>query len=343
VTERHLNVGVVGLGTFGSVHVDAYHSYHRCRLKALCDVDERRGRKMARRYGANFYTDYEEMFSEGGIEAVSIATPDFLHRDPAVKAAEAGLDILLEKPMATTVEDAEAINRDAKRAGSKLMVDFHNRFSPPFVSLKRSIEKGELGTPEYLQARLNDTIYVPTKMLGWSARSNVLWFLGSHLVDLSRWLLGSNPTKAYSVAGGEVLKAIGIETPDFYQSVVAFESGAVASLENCWVLPKTHPTIYKMAVEFVGSEGSFSANISHSNVAEKLTRKRRENIDVLGDLDIHGRPRGFTRESIWHFVDSVLDGRGPLVTGEDGLWVTRTITSLLESAGSGEPVKIRKG
>ncbi len=329
-----LKVGIVGLGTFGQVHLEAYSGYHRSEIEAICDLDVKKGEEFSLKYGCDFYSSYEEMFSEADIEAVSIATPDFLHREPAVLAAEAGLDILLEKPMATTVQDANHIIEAVERAGSTIMIDFHNRFSPPFVALKRSIERGEMGSPRYIRANLNDTIYVPTKMLSWSAKSNVLWFLASHLIDLCRWILSSDPRRVLCKKGEGVLSSSGIDTPDYYHSLLEFESGAVASLENCWILPESHPSVYKLEMEFVGSEGSYSANVSHSNMSRKYTKDRQENPDMLFDIDLHGRPRGFAVESIYHFVDSVMDGERPLVGPEDGLWVTKTITALLESARS---------
>ncbi len=332
---KQLNLGVIGVGTFGEVHVEAYDAYHRANLKALCDIDEKRGKELAEKHRCEFFSDYSEMISKADLDAVSVATPDFLHRDPSIRAAEAGLDILLEKPMATTVEDATAILKAAEASGSRLMIDFHNRFSPPFVSLKQSIEDGEMGEPKFIQARLNDTIYVPTGMLSWSKSSNVLWFLGSHLLDLSRWLLASNPKAGFSVASEGVLTGMGFDTPDFFQSIVRFESGSVASLENCWILPETHPSVYDLKLEFVGSNGSFNANVSHSTMAEKFTREKRENPDMIASVDIHGRRMGFTKSSIWHFVDCALDDKEPMVTGEDGLWVTRTICSLLDSTETG--------
>jgi predicted dehydrogenase len=275
------------------------------------------------------------MISKANLDAVSVATPDFLHREPAILAMEAGLDVLVEKPMATTVEDAKAIADAARKSGSMLMVDFHNRWSPPLMALKRSIDSGEMGSPAFVQARLNDTIFVPTRMLGWSARSNVLWFLGSHLVDLCRWLLGSDPRRAFSVCGSGVLSGMGIQTPDFYQSLIEFRSGSVASLENCWILPETHPAVYDFQLEFVGSEGSYTVNASHSNMAEKYSKLKRENPDLLFSLDLHGRRMGFGLASLWHFVDCALDGKTPFVTAEDGIWATRTICSLLESSRTG--------
>ena len=336
---KRLKTAVIGVGTFGLTHVEGYAWHHDCDLVAVCDNKPARSTEVASKYGCKAYTDYTEMFSKEDIDAVSIATPDFAHKDPAIRAAEAGLDILLEKPMATEVKDAKEIADAARRAGVTLMVDFHNRWSPPFVELKRSIERGEMGDPLYVQARLNDTIYVPTKMLTWSSKSNVLWFLGSHMIDISRWLLSSNPKSVYCVKGSGLLTSLGIDTEDFFLSTVKFGRG-VANVEDSWVLPETHPFVSDLQFEFVGTEGTYTINMTHSNIAEKYTKVRKENPDVIFSLDLNGRPAGFSKQSIWHFAESVLAGTKPLVGPEDGLWVTRTISSLLRSAELGKVLTV---
>lgn len=102
-------VGVIGLGTFGKIHVEAFGSHHRTLIAAVCDINEEEGERVSREYGCDFYTDYNEMMEESELDAVSIATPDYLHTEPALLAANKGLDILLEKPMATTLDEAEQI------------------------------------------------------------------------------------------------------------------------------------------------------------------------------------------------------------------------------------------
>ncbi len=325
-------VGVIGLGTFGKIHVQAFGSHHRTLIAAVCDINEEEGEKVSREYGCDFYTDYSEMMEESELDAVSIATPDYLHTDPALLAANKGLHILLEKPMATTVDEAEQIMAAVDKSGSKLMIDFHNRWSPPFIALKNSIEEGEMGVPKYLSAALNDTIFVPTKMLRWSHKSNVLWFLGSHLIDICRWLFQSNPRRVLSTKGEGKLASMGIDTPDFFHSLIEFQSGALASLENCWILPESHPSVFQLKMDFVGSEGSYTANVSHSNLACKYTERNQENPDMLFNLNIDGKHRGFATESIYHFADCIVTDRRPRVTGEDGIWVTRTIDGLLKSS-----------
>ena len=145
---------------------------------------------MAERYGAARHTtELCSVLEDPAIHAVSIATPDHAHRDVAVACAEAGKHLLVEKPLATTVADAEAIVAASERAGVTLMVDFHNRLNPPMVAAREAVARGDIGKPVYVYARLSNTIAVPEDMLRWSGHSSALWFLGSHMADIVGWIL----------------------------------------------------------------------------------------------------------------------------------------------------------
>ena len=174
--------GVIGTGIVGGAwHSHVYHNLPGAELVAVCDLDEGRAREIAERYSVpHVFTDFRDLLARDDIVAVSIATPDFAHRDLAVAAAKAGKHILVEKPLATTVEDADAILEAVEEAGVKLMVDFHNRVNPPFVQARQSVLDGELGELKYIYARLSNTTFVPTQMLPWASKSSALWFLASH-------------------------------------------------------------------------------------------------------------------------------------------------------------------
>ena len=330
---RKIGLGVIGLGVFGQNHVKVYAEHPHGELVAVCDIKKDLMRSTAKQYGVKGYIDYHEMLKDPRIDAVSVATPDFLHKKPVIDAAEAGKHILCEKPLATTVEDAEEMVRAAEKAGVTLMVDFHNRWNPPFAMTKEAADKGELGEPLHAYIRLSDTIYVPTKMLSWASKSTVLWFLGSHTTDLARWILDSEAEKVYAISGMKVLKKMGIETPDFYQYVIKFKNGAVVTMENSWVLPETLPTIVDFKAEFVFTEGCIYIDPIQHGAFKKFTKDGWSYPDIIvGPLSIQGRRVGFAKESISHFVDCIAKDRVPLVTGRDGLEVTRILCAVIESA-----------
>ncbi len=333
---------VIGTGLWGEAHVKTYSTYPGAEIVAVCDLDADRARAVAAQYNARAYNEWRDIAADPTIDAVSVVTPDFAHTDIVIGCAKAGKHILVEKPMATTVEECERMLSAAKQSGSKLMVDFHNRWSPPFHAAREAIRKGEIGQPRFVFSRLSNTTYVPLKMLSWAGRSSSLWFLGSHTIDIVCWMLGEWPLRVYSVSRREVLNRMGVDTPDFYQSILEFTSGAVATIENCWIIPETFPTLVESVCELIGTEGRIDID-THTNGTLQVTgRDGRRYRDVLGAPIIFGEQLGFTVESIRHFADCVVNDKDVLVPGEVGLEVTRVACAIEESARTGQPVQIKR-
>src|SRR5690348_15085603 len=131
-----MKFAVIGTGTFGALHVQAYDRNPEVELVGLYDVDRESAQRVAATCSAPVpvFASIEELLAVDGLQAVSVVTPDHLHRDSGVAAAEAGKHLLVEKPLATTEADAQAIVAAATANDVLLMVDFHNRVNPPFVN-----------------------------------------------------------------------------------------------------------------------------------------------------------------------------------------------------------------
>jgi predicted dehydrogenase len=334
--------GLIGCGTWGSVHARTYQASPWARLAEVCDQDATRAKDCAERYGAEKYcSDWRGLLSNPEIRAVSIATPDFAHSEIILAAIEAGKDVLSEKPLAATVEECQKILAARNRRGVKLMVDFHNRWNLPFLSIRRQLEAGELGKLLAINIRLNDTLFVPTRMLSWAARSSPVHFLGSHIIDLIRWMSDAEVSRVYAVSRSVVLKQAGIDTPDFFQYILELSSGATAVVENCWVVNESSPSVFDFQSEFIATKGSAYVNASHNRTVEVYTDRGIQLPDVAGAPDLYGKPVGFAVAAIEHFIDCVVNGKQPMVTGEDGLSVARVLAAIEESAITRHPVDIR--
>jgi predicted dehydrogenase len=332
---------LVGAGLFGEMHARAYTSHPEAELAVICDLNAARAKEVAEKYGvAKHCTDWREVLQDGSLDAVSIATPDFAHAEIAVALATAGKHLLVEKPLATTVADCERMVAAAKQSGVKVMVDYHNRWNPVFVEAYRRARAGELGRPRYLYYRVSNTTFVPLQMLSWADRSSVLWFLGSHATDMTCWLFGEWPCRVYSVSRREVLKGLGVDTPDFFATTFEFPSGAVAFIENVWLLPQTAPSVVDVKCELVGTKEALYINTSSHGALEIHGQQGLRYGDALGAPFVHGQYHGFQVESIRHFADCVTLDREPLVSGEDGLEVTRALCAAEESVASRQPVDI---
>ena len=334
--------GVIGAGLFGENHALVYSRLPGVELVAVCDQNAERAREVATRYGARaHYTDYQQLLADPNIRAVSIATPDFAHAEIAMAAAEAGKHILCEKPLATTVEEAQAIVDAATRAGVKLMVDFHNRVNPPFVAARDNVQSGTIGTPAYGYARLSNTTFVPLEMLRWADRSSALWFLGSHAVDIMRFILNDTVVRVQAVSRSGILQGKGVNTPDFHVAIAEFARGAVVTFEHAWILPRSQPMVYDFKLELLGSDGAVYVDSSHHGAFELHANERLSYGDILGTTPTSDlRIGGFVLEAIARFTDAVLYDRPVLATGEDGVEATRIVAAIERSAETGQPVEL---
>ncbi len=331
-----VSIGIVGAGIWGRNHALALAGHPRGSVDLICDRDEMRARALAEKVGCRWVTSLAEV-AASTVDAVTIATPDHLHREPVVVMLEAGKHVMVEKPLATTVADGRAMVAAAEKAGVKFMVDFHARWHPLFMGAKAYVERGDLGAPVMAYARLSDTIYVPTEMLDWGGRSGPEWFLFPHTMDVVRWLIGRNPIEVYAKGHRGVLEGRGVSCWDAVQALVEFEGKAFATFETSWIVPNSYTNVVDNRLTLYGEKGG-------------LELKNEPNLWVFTDryhtpfssesVTRYGKAWGFQYESIRYFIDCVADGVTPEASGRDGLMVTAMIEATLKSLAEHRPVKI---
>lgn len=335
-----MKFGVIGAGAFGSRHITAYDRHPEAELVGILDLNRELAEKAAAGCATPppVFTDLEEFLAIPGLEAVSVVTPDHLHRDTAVAVANAGKHLLVEKPLATTVEDAKAIVEAAKANGVTLMVDFHNRVNPPFVNAYEAVRDGKVGRVEYVYARLSNTLGVASS-IKWASASSSLWFLSSHMVDIAQWIIGQKVVRVTAKTVSGTLESRGITTPDVFVVLAEFESGALGVFEHAWILPNSHPTAKDLKFEILGSDGSVLIDGSHNRAVELYAADSVRYPDVMA-LPYGHHLTGFVMDSICEFVDAVAGRRPVLATGEEGIQVTQVLCAVLESIETGAPVQI---
>jgi predicted dehydrogenase len=237
------------------------------------------------------YTDYTRMLAEQRLDLIAVATPDPLHKEPVLAAIRAGAPyVLQEKPMATSVEDAEEMLEAAERAGARIFVNYANRGSAFDRATYQVLRRGLIGDVVYGDIHLDDNISVPTRMWGdrtkeWVAGSSTAQFLLSHVVDLLRWLLAPAEVKeVYAIAQQKVLGY----TPDLYDAYLAFDNGAKLRVKAEWI--KHIDGLVEFGISLSGSEGSlfytkrpgfgqvegWRANVSDGTTTEALLAVQEE-------------------------------------------------------------------
>ena len=339
---RAVDIAIVGAGVWGETHAAIYQEHPMANPVAICDLNRERAQRIAEKYGIpRVYGDVNDMLADGGFSAVSIVTPDFLHADVAVACARAGKHMLIEKPLATTAEDVKRITAAAREAGVRVMVDLHNRWSPPFASAKATVEEGALGELRTAYFRLNDIKWVATDMLGWSASSSILWFLGSHSFDTLQWLFDDIVTRVYSVSTRGVLDALGVETVDSYLTTLEFSRGGIAQMENGWITPNANMGLNDIKCNLTGDKGMIAIDTTHHNMIQMFTDTSASVPDVLVRNRVHGRVKGFAYESIRSFVDCLAADAPFVVSLEDAARTTLAILAIMESAKTRMPVEVK--
>ena len=335
---QRLPVAVIGVGLHGENHALAYSYDERAELRLICDAREERARAMGTKYGCAWTTDIADV-AGSDVVAVSIATPDFAHFAPVSAMLEANKHVLVEKPLTTDVQEAEALVDAATARGLRLMVNFSNRWNPKYVTVRETIQNGRLGQVLMGSSRLTNTLSVPESMLAWSARSGPQWFLLPHIVDVVRWLIDQEPQEVFARGTKSVLVGRGIDTYDVIQASVRYDT-AFVTYETAWILPNSGPTV-EHQTRLIGTAGQAHIDASNDGVIiGDSDRYGSVGTIPLGRPNMFGQVQGHYFEGIRHFVSCVRDQATPLVTGHDGLIATRTIAAMLQSIETGQSVPI---
>jgi len=268
-----------------------------------------------------------------------VTTPDFLHLEPVLQAAEQGFHLLIEKPLTTDLKQAREMMTAVKKSSGISMMAHVFRWSAPFVQAKTALDSGELGVPIAINMRIDDRIFVPTQMLRWADRTTPAWFLLSHAVDLACWYADSSPIKAYATGVKKKLVSMGIDTYDLIHTDITFENGFVASLEACWTLPDTLPTMSGACCTLISTEGG-----QYINVMDQMIQCVGDRYETPATLrtEMYGRIAGLQSFMFQSFLDSILRGTPVVTTIEDGFIAVGVLEAVHRSLGSDQVVSVEQ-
>lgn len=376
-----IGVGVLGYAFMGKAHSHAYIDLPiffypppaKPVLVAICGRNEELVREAAKRYGyKRYYTDWEKLVKDPEVQLFDNSASNNMHAEPCIAAAEAGKHILCEKPLATNAKEAKKMLDAVKRAGVKHMVGFNYRFVPAVLLAKKLINEGRLGRIYHFRARyLQEWIMDPNFPLIWKLRkdqagSGPIGDLGSHIIDLARFLVGEirsvsammttfikeRPLPEDPSKKGEVT------VEDAFVACIEFENGAIGTLEATRFAGgrKNYNNF-----EINGEKGSIEFNLERLNEL-KVYGVDETNKDIMGWREVlvtetyhpyikyywpHGHIIGWEHtflNEIYHFLDCVVNDKevGPIAaTFEDGYRCNAVMDAIIESATTGKRVIIQ--
>ncbi|WP_135553055.1 Gfo/Idh/MocA family protein [Paenibacillus cymbidii] len=329
-----MKVAIIGCGHIAHKHAEAIRLTEGMTLCAVCDTNRITVEAFALQYGADAYTDAETMLGRKDIELVCICTPSGLHAGLAVMAAEAGKHLVVEKPIALTLADADAIALACRRHGVKCAVVHPNRFRPAIVQLRRALAEGRFGKLSHISANVrwnrNQAYYDQAFWRGTKAYDGgVLMNQAIHQLDLMLWLMGP----VASVKAMTATRLRKMECEDVGIAVVEFAGGALGVIEAAATV---YPRNYEESLAVFGERGTAVIGGATANWIRHWSFEDMEPEAAQRFLQETNRdPFGVPGHQciIADMRDAVREDREPAVTAEDGRRALKLVLDICRGAG----------
>lgn len=334
-----LGFGIVGCGRIAPRHAQSVAALPEARLLAVCDKVASRAEHFATEYHAQALTDYRQLLERSDVDVVNICTPSGLHAQMAIDALEAGKHVILEKPMALSLQDADRIIAAARTARTRLCVVLQNRYNPPMRDLRHLVDSGKLG--RLLLGNATVRWYRPQEYYEdewhgtWAMDGGALLNQSIHHIDALQWFMG----EVESVFAYTATLAHRIETEDTGIAVLRFTSGAMGVVEGSTI---TYPANVEGSLALFGECGSVKVG--------GIALNRREFWKVKGELE-HEREL-LTREQvdppsvygsshqavIQEMIAAIREDREPRTHAVEARKSLALVLAMYESARTGAPV-----
>jgi predicted dehydrogenase len=319
-----IKMGIIGCGSICAAHCQGLTTLSEMfRVVAACDTERERAEGCALQFpGAKVYTDYRALLDESDAEAVDILLPHALHRPTAVDCLQAGKHVLVEKPIATTLEDADAMIEAARTAGRKLMVAFNERFDPQYQKVKEAVENKLLG--DLTAARADHNQFVGVGANHWIASRQMMGggaLIGSgiHRVDLLLWIAGD----VRRVCQLQATRKMPFEGEDVSMTLLEFRNGAFGEISTIWCTRRA--PWYEFMIIY-GTAGSIH-NLGGVHIDSELLPECAGGYVRLEAPEKHS----FTEE-LRHFGQCLLEDRQPLTSGEEARKSLEVVLAAYRSA-----------
>lgn len=341
--KENFRIAIVGCGRISQYHLEAIGKVEGLTLAAVCDTDEPRARATGEKFSVPSFTSIDAMLAGAECDVVAVCTPSGLHPEHGIAAAKAGKHVVSEKPMALSVDAANALVAACDKAGTRLFVVKQNRLNPPIQLLKRAVERGRFGRIFMANVTVRwqrpQEYYDAEPWRGtWALDGGAIMNQASHYVDLLQWLVG--PVE--SVMAKTATQARKIEAEDSGAAVLRFTSGALGVIE---VNVLTYPRNFEGSITIIGETGTVKIGGTSVNKVEHWSFADYDDDDKLVETgSINTNPPtvyGFGHEGYYRNVVAVLRGQAKADTdGREGKKSLALILAIYESAKTGRDIRI---
>ena len=336
-----LGVCVIGAGRAGLIHaVNFAKGIKNARLTAIAEPNHETAQQACRELELDRdYRDYRQALEDDAVDAVVVVTPTAYHKDIVVAAADAGKHIFCEKPMAMTVGECDAMIAAAERNDVVLQIGFMRRFDRSFVYAKEQIKQGAIGDVVLVKS-LTRGPSIPQRWQYDIAKSNgPLAEVNSHDIDTLRWFTESEFEQVYAIAGNYRCPEAREEFPDFYDNVVMvarFANGMQGIIDGAVSVRYG----YDARLEVVGTEGVlFVGRLDYSGVVVCNHRSGLKAPAVESWRNLFTEAYRYEDQG---FIDAVLNGTPPAVSGHDGKMAVKVVNAGNQSIIEKKPIDLNE-
>ena len=332
-------VGLIGTGYISRIYAQALRRIAEGELAGICSRQRESAERFASEFGAELATDSLDALLES-VDVVCVNTPNALHAEQAIRAAEAGRHVIVEKPLAVSLEQGEAIVGACARAGVGLAYAEELPFAPKFAHARELLTSGALGDALYVtQREAHAGPHTPWFYTRDAAGGGVLMDMACHSVECVRWLLGKPAVKRVSAEISRTLHRARTELDDHAVLQLRFEGGVTATCESSWAL---HGGM-QSKLEVWGSEGYLDVDLLQQTGVRVYTANGHTpselppgwSTPVPDWLEANGYP-----QELSHFLRAFREGTEPLESGRDGVKVLEILCAAYTSARSGRAIEL---
>ncbi|MCQ6559226.1 Gfo/Idh/MocA family protein [Paenibacillus mendelii] len=326
-----VKVAVIGLGSWGECHVEAYRSIPSVDVIAICDTREQQLKEVGDRYGIEGrYTDSRELLQRSDIDLVSVVTFEENHLASTLQALGSGMHVLVEKPVSTKLHEAEAMLESASRHKRHVVPGHLLRFDPRYAEIHRAIQTGQIGQPQSMYFKRART----KGMFEIYNRTHTAYLSTVHDLDLAIWYAASR-VKTVKAIGNWVT---GAESPDILWALLEFESGAVACFNSNWMTPDEAGIVMNDSIEVIGSQGTAQFD-NRSSGLELWNQTGRQTPDLNIHRVMNGSTAGALRDQLQYLCECIGTGRDPVYTSfTDAIHGIEVANAIVQSAATGKDI-----
>lgn len=336
------NIALIGCGRISGKHLESIALLKDdLKLVAVCDTEESRAREAGAKYGIDWYSDYEKMLDRGDIEVVSVCTPSGMHPEHGIAAAKRGIHVIVEKPMAITLEAADELIQVCDRNKVHLFVVKQNRLNTTLQLLKRAVDKERFGRIYMVHSNVfwqrPQNYYDMAKWRGtWEFDGGSFMNQASHYVDAVQWLIGP----VDHVMAETATMARRIETEDTGSAILKFRNGVIGTIN---VTMLTYPKNFEGSITILGEKGTAKIGGIAVNHIDKWEFEDYDDDDRLIEESNYNPPNvyGLGHLPYYKNVIATLNGESAANTdGRSGRKSLELILAIYKSAQTGRKVAL---